>query len=158
MCSYCMQSTVGMLQSSGTALTDSVCRLVLETIFPFMSADLEGESLPPLTAFSADFQEFVNLDTLVPHLCQKKILLPTDIYTLGYHTHTLSRSKEITSLLSLLSRKGKRGIDGLILSLQADKEEIGHNDLAGILKKVYCKYIQRYHGACIVIHESTIMI
>ena len=107
-----------------------------------MCTELEGstdstDSLTPLTEFNTEFQRLANLDTLIPQLCKWRILLPAEIDTY-IHCHT-KRADKITSILSLLSYKGRDGVNKLIRSLQADTEHPSHKELAQILKREYCK-------------------
>ena len=92
----------------------------------------------PLTAFVPDFKRLVNLETLLPQLCAKQLLLPDEIED-EFHPH-LKRGERITSLLVVLSRKGQEGVDGVIETLSTEETHTGHKELADILKRGYCKF------------------
>lgn len=91
----------------------------------------------PLTKFNPHFQGIANLDTLVPQLCQREILLPNEAEEL-YYRHT--RCEKVTHLLAVLSRKGTDGVEGLIDSLEADTQHPAHHQLAHILRKEYYNF------------------
>ena len=91
----------------------------------------------PLTKFNPHFQGIANLDTLVPQLCQREIILPNEAEELYYMR---TRCEKITHLLAVLSRKGTDGVEGLIDSLEADTQHPAHHQLAHILRKEYYNF------------------
>ena len=97
-----------------------------------------GETPDPLTVFIKDFKQHANLDTLIPELSQRKILIPEELEDLD--PWRLKRGDRITLLLSIISHKGWEGVNGMIDSLEAEMDHPGHKDLARILNKKYCKF------------------
>ena len=91
----------------------------------------------PLTKFNPHFQGIANLDTLVPQLCQREIIIPNEAEELYYMR---TRCEKITHLLAVLSRKGTDGVEGLIDSLETDTQHPAHHQLAHILRKEYYNF------------------
>ena len=98
-----------------------------------------------LTRFSKDFERLVNLDSLVPSLCEGGLLNNAEVeQLLDAKTCNNSRSYQILHLLTILDRKGMAGVFGVIHVLATDREHTGHDDLAQILKG-------EYYGVCVCV-------
>ena len=89
----------------------------------------------PLIIFNASFQRYANLHTLIPLLCQRRVLLTSDLETLLKYSER--RCDQVSQLLTILDKKGMAGINGMISCLKEDKEHLGHADLAAMLKHHY---------------------
>ena len=88
----------------------------------------------PLISFNAHFQRLSNLDTLVPLLCEQGILQTTELEALLQYSH---RFEKVSFLLTVLDKKGRAGLDGVIGCLKKDDDHIGHQELASILEHHY---------------------
>ncbi len=99
-----------------------------------------GRGAPlPMTKFIVDFKELADLDTLIPQLTKHMVLGPDELDHLYWKTlQPLCRGEQITRLLYMVSRQGWYGVKGMIISLVAETEHMGHSELADTLKN-FCK-------------------
>ena len=93
-----------------------------------------AELTTPLTIFNPYFQRYANLDTLVPLLCERRLLQAPEVEHLVEHNQ---RSTQISCLLAILDRKGPAGMAAVIECLKHDESHLGHQDLASILEQNY---------------------
>jgi hypothetical protein len=91
-----------------------------------------AELTTPLTTFNPYFQRFANLDTLIPLLCERRLLQASEVEHLVEHNQ---RSTQISCLLAMLDRKGPGGVAAVIDCLKQDESHLGHQDLASILEQ-----------------------
>jgi hypothetical protein len=89
--------------------------------------------MKPLTHFCADFERLVNLDSLSPHLCKEGLLTSSELEEWLRIKPGSSRSHQILHLLSILDKKGEKGILGVIGALKMEDCHAGHYELAEIL-------------------------
>ena len=84
---------------------------------------------------------YANLDSLVPLLCQRSLIHSSQVDGLLQTKLLHSRSYQMLHLLSLLEKKGKVGVAGVIQALRDDEVHIGHVDLADKLTKAYGTWV-----------------
>lgn len=94
-----------------------------------------------------DFLKLVNMNTLIPLLCQRRVLYGCDLQTL-HQLWREPRAVQVGKLIAILDTKGKEGIITLIECLMEDMEHIGHWELAKILEDSYSKYCISVEISC----------
>ncbi len=93
----------------------------------------------PMTIFIVNFKDLADLDTLIPQLAKHMVLGLDELDHLHWGTlQPLCRAEQITRLLYMVSHKGWYGVNGMISSLVAETQHMGHSELADILKN-FCK-------------------
>ena len=88
-----------------------------------------------LIHFSSDFERLVNLDSLIPHLCDRGLLTSGELEGWLQMKPGNSRSCQILHMLTILDKKGRAGFSGVVYSLKMDGNHTGHDELAEILLK-----------------------
>lgn len=73
----------------------------------------------------------------MPYLCEKDLLSTNEVDNLLRGKAGNSRSYHILHALTVLDKKGSRGVFGLIAALKEAKCHAGHDDLAEILVTEY---------------------
>ena len=93
----------------------------------------EGEYVP-LNRFHFSFYQLANLDTLIPLLSQEGVLSAAE---LSDFISLPSRGERLSYLVTVVDRKGTRGLQGLIRALKQDDEHLGHAELAAAIEVEY---------------------
>ena len=104
---------------------------------PLRSHSEDGAYRSNLTSHCAEFVRLVNLDALVPHLRQMGLLTSVEVEEWIKMTTSSSRNVQVLHLLTVLERKGRQGVCGVIQALKDEKEHTGHEELADTLIQAY---------------------
>ena len=90
-----------------------------------------------LTNHSKEFVRLVNLESLMPHLCQRGLLGPNELEWWLNQNQNNDRNLKVLHMLTILNKKGKQGVHGVIQALKDDCEHMGHDELASMLEEAY---------------------
>ncbi len=80
-----------------------------------------------------------NLDSLTPLLCKQGLIHASEMEGLLQAKLIHSRSFQMLHVLTLLEKKGRVGVEGVIQALKDDEIHMGHVDLADKLTEAYRK-------------------
>ena len=82
---------------------------------------------------AVNFQELIDLSTLIPHLASKFLLSDEDLeYMTNKH---FTRSDKITKLLQIIPTKGKSGFQLFMHAIKEEKTHLGHKELYQIVSQ-----------------------
>lgn len=111
--------------------------IVLQEKLPVCASESNHTNIIPLTKFSMEFERLLNPEPFLIVLSSKGILLDEELEKL-FDDPRQSRSMQILRLLTVLNKKGRKGVMTVIESLEEERNHIGHEELAEILRKEYC--------------------
>ena len=106
----------------------------------YVGLSCNGEEPRPstsLTNHSKEFVRLVNLESLMPHLCQRGLLGPNELEWWLNQNQNNDRNLKVLHMLTILNKKGKQGVHGVIQALKDDCEHMGHDELASMLEEAY---------------------
>ena len=73
----------------------------------------------------------------MPNLCQRGLVGPNELEWWLKQNHNNNRSYKVLHMLTILDKKGKEGVRGVIQALKQDCEHTGHDELANMLERDY---------------------
>ena len=81
------------------------------------------------------FEKLVNMDYLLPMLFQEEAL---EYDVIDKIQNEPTRKRKIMCLLDAVQQNGQEGLKQLVVSIEEEKEHMGHKDLACKLKEGMC--------------------